>query len=540
MVDQAEIHRKSLSDNIEDRREAAIQLRTSFANLPDKECAWQDLHRLTDDEDGYVRSWAAYALGAPFSAVPDKGAAWKDLHRLTGDEESSVRSMAAYALGAAFSAVPDKESALKDLHTLICDEDWDVRFGAAFAFGGAFSAVPDKDAAWQDLHRLTGDEHRLVRFWAANALGGAFSAVPDKDSAWQDLHRLTSDKDSSVRSMAAKTLGGAFSAVIDKDAAWQDLHRLTGDEDCDVRMRAARVLGAAFSAVPDKDAAWQDLHRLTGDEDYDVRVSANHSLGKASIFKATEAEGEENFRRELENALQYFERSMAESPFYNKDAKFCLLFYKSFHIIAFKEANSMTELNRYLNQAKNVAKGSRNREQLLEIIEHLSKAQKEAQSAEEMNLDAMKCYLNIYRKHCESASDLLRSTEENSPIAAKLIRKRTPIIDYKIRETIKAVLDAVEAKNDPESELRGTLDAMQQTLSEIQQQNIYLQETLKRDIECSRKVINDPELGVADKLKLTIPIIPRILSYERIIELKSGMNLSAAWQRLVNRDRRRK
>ena len=48
-------------------------------------------------------------------------------------------------------------------------------------------------------------------------------------------------------------------------------------------------------------------------------------------------------------------------------------------------------------------------------------------------------------------------------------------------------------------------------------------------------MINDPEIGVADTLKVTIPIIPRILSYERVIELKSGVNLSAAWDRLVGR-----
>lgn len=102
------------------------------------------------------------------------------------------------------------------------------------------------------------------------------------------------------------------------------------------------------------------------------------------------------------------------------------------------------------------------------------------------------------------------------------------------------MLDAAEAKRVPESELKETLDAMQQTLSEIEQQNVDLHETLERDVERSRKVINDHELEVEDKLKLTIPIIPHILSYERVIELKSGVNLSAAWQSLVNRARSRK
>jgi hypothetical protein len=50
LVDQAEIHQKSLSDNVEDRIEAVDQLRNNFAILPDKEAAWKDLIRLTGEQ----------------------------------------------------------------------------------------------------------------------------------------------------------------------------------------------------------------------------------------------------------------------------------------------------------------------------------------------------------------------------------------------------------------------------------------------------------------------------------------------------------
>ena len=89
--------------------------------------------------------------------------------------------------------------------------------------------------------------------------------------------------------------------------ARQDLIRLTSDKDHYVRRKAVDVIGTAFPHVPDKDAAWQDLHRLTLNKNWDVRVAANYSLGKASVLKAIEAEGEEDFRRELENALKFFE-----------------------------------------------------------------------------------------------------------------------------------------------------------------------------------------------------------------------------------------
>ena len=79
--------------------------------------------RLTNDEDSDVRSSATYVLGSAFSQVPDKQQAWNDLHRLTNDEDSDVRYSAAYALGSVFSQVPDKQQAWNDLHRLTNDED---------------------------------------------------------------------------------------------------------------------------------------------------------------------------------------------------------------------------------------------------------------------------------------------------------------------------------------------------------------------------------------------------------------------------------
>ena len=45
---------------------------------------------------------AAHALGSAFSQVPDKDQAWKDLHRLTQDEDSYVRWRAAACSGNSF------------------------------------------------------------------------------------------------------------------------------------------------------------------------------------------------------------------------------------------------------------------------------------------------------------------------------------------------------------------------------------------------------------------------------------------------------
>ena len=47
----------------------------------------------------HVRYSAASALGSAFSHVPDKQQAWNDLHRLTNDEDSYVRASSNHSLG---------------------------------------------------------------------------------------------------------------------------------------------------------------------------------------------------------------------------------------------------------------------------------------------------------------------------------------------------------------------------------------------------------------------------------------------------------
>ncbi|MBN1761637.1 MAG: hypothetical protein JW878_00975 [Methanomicrobia archaeon] len=71
-IDQAKIHRKTLSDNAEERQKAAKRLGSNFSVLRDKMQAWADLHRLTGDKSRYVRMTAAEALGSAFPHVPDK------------------------------------------------------------------------------------------------------------------------------------------------------------------------------------------------------------------------------------------------------------------------------------------------------------------------------------------------------------------------------------------------------------------------------------------------------------------------------------
>ncbi len=148
-------------------------LRSAFSQVHDLDLAWQDLHRLTQDKDSYVRSEAAITLGSAFSQIPDKSLAWMDLISLTKDEDRYVRWSAVGALRSAFSQVPDLDLAWQDLHRLIHDEDSNVRWRAAITLGSAFSQIPDKSLAWMDLMSLTQDKDSYVRMHAYNSLGKA-------------------------------------------------------------------------------------------------------------------------------------------------------------------------------------------------------------------------------------------------------------------------------------------------------------------------------------------------------------------------------
>lgn len=478
MIDQEELHRKSKSDRVEDRKKAAIELGNNFAYLPDKNQGWNDLYRLSTDSSGSVWIEAAYKLGQCFSYVPDKLQAWEDLHRRSIERYSIFQSSAANAIGKAFSHVPDKKEAWLDLQRLSTENNNVVRGQAASAIGRAFSHVPDKNQAWMILHKLTKDDDNFVRSGSAQALGMAFSDIPDKSQAWLDLHRLLTEDDNFVRMDAISALGQAFfqipdkkkawevlfglstdndrnlrfvtafaisqaySRVPDKKQAWKALHRLAKDDDHFVRGAAASALGIIFSQMPNKNRAYMDLYRLSLDSYQNVRAYAYHSLGKASIYKATEARNENDFRNYLEKAVGFFGISAKEATDYNP-SEFCLPFYRSFYAVTFKNGYVEAEVQKYMNEAKLASKGSLSKVRLMEAIENLSNALRDAQNISEVDLDTKKHHLNACRLYCDRAAELLAETRDLAPDATKLIEKGIPIIDREILAEIQEKTKAI-------------------------------------------------------------------------------------------------
>ncbi|HEY3362246.1 MAG TPA: hypothetical protein VGK06_10640 [Methanosarcina sp.] len=288
----------------------------------------------------------------------------------------------------------------------------------------------------EKIHNKCLSENPKERRHALEKLTDNFLQLLDKQQAWNELIGLTYDENSFVRSWAASLLGTAFSDVPDKQQAWDDLHRLTTDEDRDVRSMAADALGSVFSQVPDKQQAWNDLRRLTTDEDRYVRVYSNHALGKVSISKASQAKIEEDYKKELEKAISFFEKAAQESHYLYNPSKFCLPFYRSFYTILFKRQEAREEVNKYLEEAKSAIEGSKSKELLFEAVENLAEALKEVQSLGNLDLETKKDELNFYRKYCEHAIELLMDTEETAPFTIGTIRKGLPFLDKKLKNII--------------------------------------------------------------------------------------------------------
>jgi hypothetical protein len=109
-------------------------------------------------------------------------------------------------------------------------------------------------------------------------------------------------------------------------------------------------------------------------------------------------------------------------------------------------------------------------------------------------------------------------------------------LDQNQLATVQSILDEIETHSVPENELQETLSALQKALLEIRQTGLNdLQ--LVSGAKSLSEVVDDPKLDVTHKLKVSIPIIPLILSFETEVELKSGLNLKTAWQRLKARVR---
>lgn len=404
-----------------------------------------------------MRESTAEAVCSAFSYLPDKNKqeAWNDLIKLASDEDIWVRRKATASLGSTFSYLldKDKQDAWNDLIKLAINNDIWFMSMIGNTLVSSFIYLPDidKQQAWNDLIKLTTYENIWLLFGGSSILGSVFSYLADgnKQQAWRDLIKLNTSEGDKLIYMSFYTLASAFSHLPEKNKqeAWNDLHKLTICKDRYVRKNGASAIGSAFPYLPDEDKkqAWNDLNRLIDDEDRDVRIYACHSLGKVSIFKASQTEKEEEYKKEFEKAIEFFEKSSQESFFKESNpAQFCLPFYCTFYAIVFRKQEARDEIDKYIAEAKVAIENSKSKEILFEAVENLANALKEVQNLGNKDLEAKKSELDFYRKYCNNAAELLRDAEETTPFATAAMRKGLPILDRKLKSLIEEIKNKAE------------------------------------------------------------------------------------------------
>ncbi|CAG0997729.1 hypothetical protein METP3_03079 [Methanosarcinales archaeon] len=440
LANQATIHKLIHSDKIEERRLGIVDLHHNFNDLPDKKQACEDIHRLIRDENRDLRMCAAMSLGVAFPHCTNKKQAWEDII------------------------------------ILIKDTEYQVQHWAANSLCGAFPYISDKKQAWKDIIQLVNDEDNKVLQFGIISLSNVFRYVDDKNQAWEDIILLTKSRNMFTRSGAVYAMGANFRYVNDKNQAWKDVHQLTLDESSDLQWNIAEILGDIFPYFPTENQILNDLNRLALDKISGLRISANYSLGRASIFKATEAENKEDFRKELENALKFFEKSANEVNNYSEflirnPASFCLPFYRSLYSLIFKNQTE-AEVKNYLSDAKSAVEGSESKEKLLDAVKNLANALEEIQNAHKVDFNTLKCDLKAYTRYCERAAELLVTTEEKAPLATKLIKKGLPIVDERIKEIIAEIQEKAKSLHKltldtPLEDLGKEVNRVSQTFSQI-------------------------------------------------------------------------
>jgi hypothetical protein len=93
---------------------------------------------------------------------------------------------------------------------------------------------------------------------------------------------------------------------------------------------------------------------------------------------------------------------------------------------------------------------------------------------------------------------------------------------------VRASLETIDTKELDEEEVQIILTETKHLLTELKSHNLSLPVSSK-DID---EIINYPTLDTKHSLKLTIPIIPFILTYEGELGTGAGIKLKETWQKL--------
>lgn len=168
----------------------------------DKKKAWGYLHEIAQNGIDVDLSATARVIGLLFPDIPDKLQAWQDLIKLTHEEDIHARHNAIVSLGSAFFYMPDKMQSWDDIFPMIKEKDKGVWNRAWIVLYNSFQYIPNKEKGYNDIYKLTMDNDTDVRVAAIKMIGEVYPYIPTKEQVDTDLWKLMKDANLEVRCCA--------------------------------------------------------------------------------------------------------------------------------------------------------------------------------------------------------------------------------------------------------------------------------------------------------------------------------------------------
>ncbi len=133
------------------------------------------------------------------------------------------------------------------------------------------------------------------------------------------------------------------------------------------------------------------------------------------------------------------------------------------------------------------------------------------------------------------AALLARYDESQQSILTTIIAR----LDDQQAALTAAILEAVDADRLSTDELRASLAVIEAAVEVASRSGwAAANPQVAADLRQAAALATDPSLDVKHKLKVAVPILPWLLTYEGEIEISGGFNLFEIWRQLIQRSRR--
>lgn len=116
-----------------------------------------------------------------------------------------------------------------------------------------------------------------------------------------------------------------------------------------------------------------------------------------------------------------------------------------------------------------------------------------------------------------------------------LLQPIIEMLEKKDLEKANNVLTDIDHTKIDSTQIRFFLENVKIALKEVSTTQLIKDESQSKRLQVISQAIDDPKLEIKHRLKLSVPIIPFLLSYEGETSLNNSVNLQAAWDWLIQK-----